>query len=315
MNFITSINHIKGLQIVDKTIVTNLYTLSEKSLTTVILLSSMIALALYPILSYSIVLWTMALVILSLFRLKDSFEFKKNYQKYTLAVWYRRFVIYAFLTAVVFSSLGCVYIYHVDAYYQLFIVAMLVGLTAGATTSLSADIRIAIAYNSLIIIPLIVTIFFLEMPLSYTLGILAIIYFITQMIVILNSYTQDITIKELEAQRTLLNNLFKEAPLGIFSYDKDLNIIDCNKQLNSLFDSDREAIIGLNLSHLPDNRPVKTMKRALTYGQQSYVGPYTSIKGEDYWIEAKAFPFTNKVNNSIGGIGLIEDKTKVKINV
>ena len=310
MNFRKLINYIKNLQTVDKAIVTNLYSLAEKSLITVILVSGLTTVALYSMLSYSIVLWSIALVIISAFRLNDSFEFKKNYQKYTLEVWYKRFVISALVTAVLFTVLGSVYIYYVDVYYQLFIVAMLVGLAAGATTSLSADIRIAIIYNILIIVPLLVTIFILDMPLNYILTILIIIYFITQVITLLKSYTQEITIKKLEEQKTILNNLFKEAPLGIFSYDKDLNIIDCNKQLNSLFDSDRDAIIGLNLNYLPDTRPVKSMKNALIYGQQSYVGPYTSIRGEDYWIEAKAFPFTNKVNNTIGGIGIIEDKTK-----
>ncbi|RLA71257.1 MAG: hypothetical protein DRG09_00795 [Epsilonproteobacteria bacterium] len=310
MNFITLVNYIKNLQTVDKVIITNLYLLSEKSLKTVIALSSLIALALYPIFSYSIVLWSIALVSLSVFRLRESFEFKNNYQKHTLAVWYKRFVISAFMTAVLFTVLGCVYIHYVDAYYQLFIVTVLVGLASGATTSLSADIRVAIVYNGLIIVPLLVTILILDIPLHYVLAILIIIYFITQVMTLLTSYTQEIRIKELEEEKTLLHNLFKEAPLGIFSYDKDLNIIDCNKQLNSLFDSDRETIIGLNLNHLPDRRPISTMKNALIYGQQSYVGPYTSIGGKDYWIESKAFPFTNKVNNSIEGIGLIEDKTK-----
>ena len=310
MNFRKLINYIKDLQTVDKTIITNLYLLSEKSLKTVILLSSLIALALYPILSYSIALWAMAMVSLSLFRLKESFDFKSNYQKHTLEVWYKRFVVSALITAVLFTALGCVYIYYVDTYYQLFIVAVLVGLASGATTSLSADIRIAIVYNCLIIVPLLITIFILDIPLQYVLAAMIIIYFITQVITLLTSYRQGIRIKELEEEKTLLHNLFEEAPLGIFSYDKDLNILDCNKQLNSLFDSDREAIIGLNLNHLPDHRPINAMKNALIYGQQSYVGPYTSIRGEDYWIESKAFPFTNKVNNTIGGIGLIEDKTK-----
>lgn len=310
MNFIKLINYIKDLQTVDKTIITNLYLLSEKSLKTVILLSSLITVALYPILSYTIALWAMAIVSLSLFRLKESFEFKNNYQKHTLEVWYKRFVSSALVTAVLFTVLGCVYIHYVDAYYQLFIVAVLVGLASGATTSLSSDIRVAIVYNCLIIIPLLVTIFILDIPLHYVLVGMIIIYFITQVMTLLTSYTQEVRIKELEAEKTLLHNLFEEAPLGIFSYDKDLIIIDCNKQLNSLFDSSREAIIGLNLNHLPDPRPINAIKNALAYGQQSYVGPYTSIKGEEHWIEAKAFPFTNKVNNSIGGIGLIEDKTK-----
>ncbi len=310
MYFINLVNDMRNLQTIDKSIVSNLYILSEKSLKTVIALSSLIAVALYSILSYTIVLWAIALVTISIFRLKDSFEFKKNYQKYTLEVWYKRFVIYAFITASLFSSLGCVFIYYMDEYYQLFIVTLLVGLTAGATTSLASDVRIAIAYNSVIILPLIMTVFFLDMPLNYILAILTIIYFITQVLVLLKSYMQEITIKELQEQKTLLNNLFKEAPLGIFSYDNDLNIIDCNGQLNRLFDSDRKTIIGFNLNNLPDHRPIDAIKDALNQGPQSYVGPYTSIKGKHFWIESKAFPFTNKTNNTIGGIGLIEDKTK-----
>ncbi len=307
MNFI---EQMKKIQVIDKLNVSNLYILSGKSLVTVIILSILVVLALYSMLSYTIVLWAIGLVIVSVFRLKDSFGFQKNYQKYTLEIWYKRFIINALITAIFFSILGSVFINYVDEYYQLFIITVLVGMAAGATTSLSADVYIAIAYNSVMMVPLIITVFFVEMPLHYILAILLTIYYITQVLIVLKSHMQDKTIKELEGTKTLLNNLFKEAPIGIFSYDSDLNIIDCNQQLTRLFDTDRETIIGLNLNNLSDNKPLVSMIDALEKGPQSYVGPYTSMQGKDFWIESKAFPFINKANNTVCCIGLIEDKTK-----
>ncbi|MBT8347854.1 MAG: bifunctional diguanylate cyclase/phosphodiesterase, partial [Sulfurovum sp.] len=47
-----------------------------------------------------------------------------------------------------------------------------------------------------------------------------------------------------------------------------------------------------------------------TQGPQSYNGSYMSINGKHFWIEAKAFSFSDSSNNILGGVGMIEDKTK-----
>lgn len=310
MNFINLLPTIKILQSVDQSMVSRLYAVSEKSLLSAMAFVLFTTIALYPTLSNIILFWGIVLGILLSFRLYVSYNFKVDPQRYSIKTWYKIFTLMAFLTAFLIALPGFVFIHYMEEYYQFFVIVVLIGFSAGATTSLSSDLRIAIGYISIILLPLIVTLFMIEIPLHNILAILAILYFITQVTIIFKSYMQEIKIKELQGEKILLYNLFKEAPLGIFSYDNDLNIVDCNEQLNKLFDHDCKTIVGLNLNNLPDNRPLDIFTGALNEGPQSYVGPYTSLKGKHFWIESKAFPFTDKINNTIGGIGIIENKTK-----
>jgi len=66
----------------------------------------------------------------------------------------------------------------------------------------------------------------------------------------------------------------------------------------------------MDLHILPDKSPIGVIKAALTDGVQHYVGPYYSTKGLDYWVEAKTFPIHDEHQHVIGGIVLIENKTK-----
>jgi len=108
----------------------------------------------------------------------------------------------------------------------------------------------------------------------------------------------------------LLHNLFSEAPLGMFSYDENLNILDANKHLHSMFGHKNNTIAGMNLNSLPNTHFLGVFNNALTQGPKSYTGPCATINGNYFWLEATGFPFKSTNNTIIGGIGMIEDKTK-----
>jgi diguanylate cyclase (GGDEF)-like protein len=186
------------------------------------------------------------------------------------------------------------------------------GVTLGATSSLASDIRLNITYVSIMMVPLFFTLIFIDnMPIHLILAISLFLYYVAQTDYIYKVFIQAQEVTELESKQIFLHNLFKEAPLGIFMYDKDLRITDCNEQLGRLFNRKIENLIGLNLKNLPDKRPFHNFIDALTIGKQSYTGPYTSIKGTKYWIDVKSFPFkNNKDDATLGGIAILEDKTK-----
>jgi len=302
------------MQPIDNSIVSTLYTLSEKSLLPAIIFVILITIFLYSELSYSIVLWCSVLVAFLLFRLYCAYLFKRSPQTYSVETWHKKFMISAFLTALMVSMLGFLFIYYLNDYYQLFIVASLLGLTAGATTSLSSDFRIAIMYISIIMLPLIVSMAMLKTSLAFILPVLITLFFLSQILMIFNSYTQEKEIKELKVQQNLLHNLFSEVPLGMFSYDKNLNILDANKHLNKMFEHKNKNIVGMNLHSLHDTKFIDILNHVLIQGPQSYTGPYVAINGNQFWVEATGFPFRENNDNILGGIGIIEDKTKEYMN-
>ena len=211
----------------------------------------------------------------------------------------------------IFSTLGFIFIHQVEYYYQIYILAVLVGYSSGSIVSLSPDIRLNIAYAGILMFPLTLTMFFLsDTPLHLILAITLILYFIAQVTAIYKIDAQKKEFDTLQSEHMLLESLFKNAPLGIFTYNKDLEVLECNEQLTTLFEQGKESIVGLNLNHLPDSRVLASLQNALTQGPQSYNGSYISINGKHFWIDAKAFSFSDSSNKVLGGVGMIEDKTK-----
>jgi diguanylate cyclase (GGDEF)-like protein/PAS domain S-box-containing protein len=311
MNYKNLLTKLKSLQVADKSTLTTLYAVSGRSLVVLLILTVMITVFLYPVLSYSIVIWCAVVVLFLVYRLYCAYVFNVNNQRYSLERWYKIFTISAMLTAFFYAMLAFLFLPNVDPYYQLFIVAAILGLSAGSGTSLSADFRIAIGYTVIMMVPLIVSLLIYHGTEYFILEILISLYALAQIVIILNTYRQRLKIQVMGAQEVLIRNLFKEAPLGMFSYDDHLIITDHNTAMEDLFR--RQDINGSDLNEMPDTRAVPILKRALTEGPQSYAGPYKSIKGDHFWIEVKCFPFSNDNTQNMGGIAIIEDKTKEHI--
>ena len=314
MNFIKSLfrqhNWLKKLYHIDEDTVISLYSISQKSVLFAFIFVILTGAVLYPLYLDHILIWSFFLLAILVYRFYIGYLFKKDISRYTLTVWYNIFVVSAILTAMGISALSVICMPNVEDIYQLFIIMSLIGFSAGATTSLASDVRLAIIYITIIIIPLIYMLFIVAMPFHNILAFLAVIYYITQITIIYNTYKQKIKLEQLEDEKVLLDNLFYHAPLGMFMYDKELNIIDCNEQFLKLFDNKREDMIHFNLNNIPDIKPLSALKKALSEGSQTYVGKYISTKGKEFWIEAKIFPYKDKFQDTQGSIVLIEDKSK-----
>ena len=311
MKFNKLLAKIKALQNIDESSVNSLYALSMRSFAVNMLLAMFVTIALYPILHFKILVWFIILVSLLLYRFYNTYLFNQNPDKFTIKRWHKRFIIQAIISAVIYASLGFMHIHYLDYYYQLFIVTVLLGLSSGSSFALSPDARLSMTYMAILLFPLMITLVFIDnMPLNSILSMMLFMYFIAQVTTIITIYTQKQTIETLESKHTFLNSLFKNAPLGIFTYNKKLEVLDCNEQLSQLFDHSVETIVGMQLYDLPDTRGISTFSNIFTDGTQSYEGPYISLNGKHFWIEAKAFPFSDTENIIHGGVGIIEDKTK-----
>jgi len=299
----------KAFQTIDESMVIALYTLSSRSLLILFLLATLTTIALYPMLGSSILYWFFFIVLLTLYRLYSAALFKKSPTKYTTEQWYKKFALSAILTAVIFSTLGTIFIYEVGHYYQLYIIAVLLGLSSGSTVSLFPDIRLNVSYAFILLFPIGLTMLFLtETPLHLILSVSLLLYFIAQVVTVYKIYVERNEFNILKSEHKLLHSLFKNAPLGIFTYSNDFKILECNEQLNTLFGHDTGDIVGMDINTFPDKSVSNTLKSALTKGYQSYEGSYTSLKGNKFWIDLKAFSFVD--NGVIGGVGMIEDKRK-----
>ncbi|MBD3789467.1 MAG: EAL domain-containing protein [Campylobacterales bacterium] len=300
---------LKQIHTSDKSSITVLYTLSEKSIIAAFAFIILTIVFLFSALSYKVIIWGLLLTAILLYRLNEALIFKKNTQRYSTEMWHRRFMGLSFLTATIVSLLGVIGTQYVDAFHQLFIITILVGFSSGATTSLSSDLRIAIGYITIILIPLSVTVLYSELSMKNVIVFLLFLYFITQLTIIIKSYKQNLEIIQLKENQMNMQELFKEAPVAIFSYDKELQIVDHNRQFDILFNRTNDVSKGLDLRLISNEDIIFTLEKAINGSPQVYKGPYHSFKDQDFWLEVKSFPF-HAENNEVEGIVIIDDKTK-----
>jgi len=310
MPFKNILYKLKDLETINYTMVKTLYSFTRKNVFIMMGLGVLTTLLLYPVLKQKILYWCGVVLFLLLIRLYSTYKYDDDKEAYTLKQWYIIYLVFAFLTAFTFSSLSFLFISEVDFYHQLLIITILLGLSSGSVTALSTDFRLAIVYLAIILFPLMGTIAMTNTSTNYVLLFALLLYFSAQVGMIIRTYQHEVEFSALQSEQDVLHHLFKEAPLGIFMYDNGLNIIECNEQFLTLFGNDRETMIGLNLNNIPDTNATHSLKKALVDGAQLYKGPYHSIKNKEFWIEAKIFPYKNTLNDTIGSIVLIEDKSR-----
>ena len=302
--------------------VSSLYALSEQSLLVVIIVSIISSYFLYTLLGFKVIVWNFLLFIFLTYRIFEAISFRKNPKKHTLEQWYIRFVFSVAMTAVFFGALAfLVFFNNSEMEDQLFIIIILVGLSAGSSTAFTPDNRIEMGYVLILMFSLLINSFLQNTRFHFIIAIMIIILLVAKIIMVIHSYKQEQKIleqekqieevkKALEEKKNLLYHFVKEAPLAIFSYDLNLHIIDSNNALFKLLKTTKEQIIGLDLTTLPDLRVLDTMKKALYTGSQIYVGSYHSLKGVNIWAEIICFAFNDDQGNVVGGMGIINDKTK-----
>ncbi|MCF6244121.1 MAG: EAL domain-containing protein [Sulfurovum sp.] len=311
MNLKTILNNINVFQPVNQSTVDSLYHLGKKSFPVNIILAIIIVISLYPILKFEILAWFILFLLLNIYRSYDVHTFIEEQNNYSIDIWHSRFAILTLLNGLIYTSLGFYFIHHVEIYYQLFIVTMLVGIASGSVSSLSQDIRLSLSFIYILLMPLIITLLFLhDMPLHYIIAITLFVHCIAQGVTLYSMYKEKQQMITFEASHHLLHNFFENAPIGILIYDENLMVTDKNKELVSLFNHGKDNIIGTSLKLLPDNRIVNTFKEALKDGTSFYNGPYYSIYNKELFLEIKAFSYTDKHINKSVGIAIIENKTK-----
>ena len=317
LNMLSKLFHYKHI---DESMVARLYALSQKSLIALMFFPIVLVYYLYPTLGITIIIWWTIFMSLSFVRLYLAYIRKNELIKLQLLTWYKLFVIASFSTATLFSLLGSIGLFYLDEVQQMLVVTSLIGLSAGSMSSLFPDIRIVIGYTAIILIPTVVSLLLIGSSIHVILALLVAIYFITQIIIILNTYKQNSELEKrqeeiYEEQLKLLKKeealdyFFDQAPIGIFSYDMDLKVTDTNQAFLDLFSLERGEMIGTDLNTLPDKSPLPVLRNSL-HKAESYSGPYTSIKGYDLWVEAQCFPVHNYDEDIVGGICLIDNKTK-----
>jgi len=321
MQFLKKLLAFQQYQEVKPEVVQNLFSSAGRTLIPLIILETILLFMLLPSMGNIMFLWYAAILFISLSRLYDGYRYKKNPKKHPLSYWYKQFNTKAWITAFLLAILALFTIPQLNDHYQLFVFMILIGISGGAVSSLSSDHRMTIGYVIILLLPVAVEMLLLQTWNSVIIGLLLILYFITLTNIVFHNHNIEMLVKkknkeitrvqsELHDKQEMLTLFFEQAPIGIFTYNTNLVITDCNQAFLDLFKLAKEKLVGINLNQLPDKSAAKWAKKAIVEGIQTYIGPYISTEGINFWVEAKCTPIYNREHKVVGGMILIEDKTK-----
>ncbi len=118
------------------------------------------------------------------------------------------------------------------------------------------------------------------------------------------------TEQRLERSELKYQILFKNIPIGVFYYNKDLILIDFNDYLVDILGTTYEKLHGLDLNRLKDRRILPALKSTLEGKDGEYVGYYeTTTSSKVIYAKLKCAPLYDDNKNINGGIGWVMDLT------
>ncbi|MHB8205469.1 MAG: PAS domain-containing hybrid sensor histidine kinase/response regulator, partial [Desulfomonilaceae bacterium] len=103
--------------------------------------------------------------------------------------------------------------------------------------------------------------------------------------------------------------IFERSPVGIFNFDSNGIIRECNQAFVDICGSTKDRLIGLNLMVSLKNEEVRSaIKMALSGKTGEFVGEYTSVTGsKTAWLNIIYAPVFNSNGSVSGGIGIVQD--------
>ncbi len=105
--------------------------------------------------------------------------------------------------------------------------------------------------------------------------------------------------------------LFEQAPVGVFLFDRNLVIGQCNARFAQLLQSTMDKLIGLDMTRLRDQTILPAIARVLTGETSYFAGPYDATTSAAHvWIAMHLSPLRDAHGAVVGGMGVVEDITE-----
>ena len=131
-----------------------------------------------------------------------------------------------------------------------------------------------------------------------------------------NSWYSQLLSGEMSAGNASANELklqmvFEHVPIGLMHFDRTGIITSCNGSLAAMLGTTREALLGVDLLGLTDQRIVRLVGNALQGEMSAVEGGYTSAaSGRKIRCKMSLQPVQDLKGQVLGGVGIVEDITR-----
>lgn len=263
---------------------------------------------------------------LSVARLLLAYAYNKNASKDIGSDnWARWFIMGAVASGFTWGSTA-VWLFPADEVgHQLFLVIVLAGTCAGASTSLSFLRTPIIVYLLAILTPLAIQFLLLGDQLSVAMGIMVILFFVMVLASSMRIYRnteQNISLRieayfreqALQESEEKYHLIFDSAPLGVVHYDKNGVITEFNDRFAHILGVNNNQLSNLSLLYeVNDPKLKETIQKTLQGEFSQYEGKSNALGGvqdKDVRIYCRGIRSDN--GEFIGGVAIVEDITEDK---
>jgi diguanylate cyclase (GGDEF)-like protein/PAS domain S-box-containing protein len=300
-----------------------MYAASNTSLITGLLLAAILAFIQREAIAPTVVLgWFSLIVLITLSRAALVIAYQRAADDTGFHPWLVRFRVGVLASGLAWGSSCFLLFPDQQPQYQMFLIFMLVGLTAGGVISYSADLFSACAYSAALTLPLATRLFIAGDSLSIAMSMAAILYLgfmiislrhingnICENILLrLEAASREQTVRSSEERYRLL---LSHSPVGIFHYDTNLVITYCNDSFAELLHNSIERIVGMDMKLLKSQDILPALRKPMEGETGYYEGHYNAtFSNASVWIAMTAAPSRDDKGRIVGGIAIAQDITR-----
>jgi len=271
----------------------------------------------------NLLIWLLLMILITLIRTVTIRFFRRSDDNAT-----NRYYI-LFISQMVFSTLiwalsGFI-IFSSDYTSNILITVSLLGIAVGGISSLSSDFKMGISFLSLLMAPFIFRLLLFQKESYNTIVILLVVFYFLMIFLgirIHNLVFENILFKEkhkksmeeLTVSENKFRTIFEHAPIGIFYYNPEHIIFDCNEEFCTILEATKSNMIGFNIKHIADKRILPVITDAVSGTAGVYEGEYkTTHSHKKIWITVNCTPLIDVKRNITGAIGIVQNRTEMQL--
>ena len=208
--------------------------------------------------------------------------------------------------------------------HEMFFAFMIAGMSAGGVMAYAIDIKSAVMFTSILVLPMATRFLFSDGGYAQAMGVSGYLYLLYVLVTLRNvnkDLLENITLRldamesanVLKASEERYKSLLNHLPVGVMHYDHQLNITYSNQKVLEILRGVEHGVNPKHVNAMGDSAIIDVMTGALNGETTHYEGRYHSDKhAEKTWVHLISTPSQDSHGNVHGGIAIVQDVSAQK---